>query len=69
MNIDVDVANTSIKRVRYYPYICDHQDALWHDIDRVKLVSDAQPGTWYVEITAVKGKYPKRNSLHTHPRK
>ena len=59
MNIDVDIANTSTKRLRYYPYIGDQLDALWHDIDDGKLGADAKTGTWYLAVKTVKDKYPK----------
>ena len=59
MNIDVDIANTSTKRLRYYPYIVDQLDALWHDIDEGKLGADAKTGTWYLALKTVKDKYAK----------
>ena len=59
MNIDVDIANTSTKRLRYYPYIGDQLAALWHDIDDGKLGADAKTGTWYLAVKTVKDKYAK----------
>ena len=59
MNIDIDIDNISDKRKKYYPYLLDQLDALWHDIDDGKLGADAKTGTWYLAVKAVKDKYTK----------
>ena len=51
MNIDVDIANTSTKRLRYYPYIGDQLDALYHAGVFPKEMAD--------KLKAVKDKYKK----------
>tara|TARA_B100000927_G_C16449886_1_gene463356 strand:- start:1168 stop:1347 length:180 start_codon:yes stop_codon:yes gene_type:complete len=59
MNINLDIDDTKEKRQKYYPFILDQLDALWHDIDDGKLGTDAKTGKWYLACKAVKDKYPK----------
>tara|TARA_Y100000401_G_C8222967_1_gene174255 strand:- start:37 stop:225 length:189 start_codon:yes stop_codon:yes gene_type:complete len=42
-----------------YKSIEEQFDLLWHDIDDGKFGSDAKTGAWYLDVKAVKERFPK----------
>ena len=42
-----------------YPGVKEQLDLLWHDIDDGKFGADAKTGAWYLDVKAVKERFPK----------
>ena len=52
-------ATYATKRAFYYPLLGEQFDLFWHAIDGDEFGADAKTSTFYIELKAVKDKYPK----------
>ena len=61
--IDVEWSKNKYQRDRKEDFrqlgIATELDLLWHDIDDGKFGADAKTGAWYLDVKAVKERFPK----------